>query len=39
MEEKKFEKPEAILVTFAQEDIIVTSNYDEYDPNGEMGGE
>lgn len=37
MENKKFEKPEAIVVTFTNEDIITTSNL--YDPLGDDGDE
>ena len=35
--EKKFEKPEAIVITFDSDDIILTSGV--YDPLGENGDE
>ena len=35
--EKKFEKPEAIVVKFTNEDIITTSTL--YDPLGNVGDE
>lgn len=36
--EKKFEKPEAIVVTFTNEDIITTSSlYDPLTDNGDEG--
>lgn len=34
--EKKFEKPEAIVVKFTNEDIITTSTYDPLGDNGEI---
>ena len=37
MENKKFEKPEAIIVIFINNDIIRTSG--EYDPFGDNGDE
>ena len=39
MEEKKFEKPEAIVIAFTEDDIITNSNFDEYGGEGGMGGE
>ena len=37
MKEKKFEKPEIIIVYFTNEDIITSSNLSTYDPYGEGG--
>lgn len=38
MNEKKFEKPELIIIQFADEDIIVTSGeYEPYDDGGQIG--
>ena len=37
MKEKIFKKPEAIVVSFAEEDIIVTSTFDEYGGEGGLG--
>ena len=39
MENKKFEKPEAIVVKFTNEDIITTSGDRSYDPLGDNGDE
>ena len=37
MENKIFEKPEAIIVIFTNEDIITTSTYDPLGENGDEG--
>lgn len=36
---KKFEKPEAIVIEFADEDIITNSDWSQYDPIGDNGDE
>ena len=36
--EKKFERPELIIITFTNDDIITTSGeYDSYTSNGQIG--
>ena len=39
MENKKFEKPEAIVMTFTNEDIITSSGDRLYDPLSDWGDE
>lgn len=38
MKEKRFEKPELIIVQFTDDDIITTSSVDEYGEGGDLTG-